>query len=490
MGAFATDKLDMGRVDIDPAPVESRDGGVSGASGIGCGWGDASLWSLRWLVRRMRRRFAGGSLSMGEGGRPSCAGRRVFVSAIGDARNGRDGPVDDVCPDLEQTPKAPRRQGIRSGSPPKRQRTLNEIFHTVEKPIQTKSLKSGRSLPSDVSALYRQIHTTGLMVGILPHALRSVGTFSQLPDIQFRTPEQDQDLGITDGLKLHLAVRKIVRASLESENVKRLESGWNFLVHAPVLNLVFESEPLLDEEDEDYDEALESQVPPVTARWEAIMGATITAEAKPAPQSASVGSASTRSASSDLGSLYNRSDSKKVDFAVLLQINPREQGLRQAIAEAGFVNQTVSQLNLLDNPIAVSIETKGSEGSGDAIAQLGIWTAAWHKRMLALRQFRFPPIPRAYLPPAQPGNAQPPGSLVSPVPRRLVTVLLIKVVAHDWFLYFSCDRGNFIEILGPLKLGSTVSVQDTYVLLTSLGHIRKWVETTFFDGIRSWFMDE
>ncbi|KAI0436897.1 hypothetical protein F4803DRAFT_556558 [Xylaria telfairii] len=142
------------------------------------------------------------------------------------------------------------------------------------------------------------------------------------------------------------------------------------------------------------------------------------------------------------------------------------------------VNQTLLT-DLLYVPIAVSIETKIASSQADPLVQLSLWTAAWHKRMYALRHHLFPLPPQSYLPP---GSRR--------MHPRLVSVPVIEVVSHEWFIYFTCYRGQSINVYGPLRLGSTTSTLEICTLVASLECVKRWIKTTFLKGIENWFMRE
>lgn len=76
------------------------------------------------------------------------------------------------------------------------------------------------------------------------------------------------------------------------------------------------------------------------------------------------------------------------------------------------------------DPIAIFIETKTAGGTTEeARLQLGIWVAAWHRRMAALMQ-------------TCPGRSEPVD--------RIITVPLIVIMEHEWRLSFACDMGDRI----------------------------------------------
>ncbi|KAH8752287.1 hypothetical protein F5883DRAFT_370507, partial [Diaporthe sp. PMI_573] len=109
-----------------------------------------------------------------------------------------------------------------------------------------------------------------------------------------------------------------------------------------------------------------------------------------------------------------------------------------------------------DSPIAVSIETKQDYSSRDPVLQLGIWVAAWHRRMMSLYTAR-----GLALLDEHPQEA-------APMRAKVVSLPLIVTTGHDWQVYFACDRDNSIEMYGPLRMGSSATLLDAYVLLASL----------------------
>ncbi|KAI0813165.1 hypothetical protein GGR55DRAFT_687995 [Xylaria sp. FL0064] len=343
---------------------------------------------------------------------------------------------------------------------------------------------------------------------IVPHEVRGqIETVDDdVPDYVFRppVPEPGPDHDQVSALATYKTLRSIVRAAGTSEKYKRLEAGWNHHVHTPLLNLVFGSQ--LVDDDADIQTA-QKQQQPVAAHFEAVMGATVVGTAIPLLQqsradvpnlacSVSVDSSvqSSQGSTVDLAhvdshAIHSRSESKKVDYVLAMYIDDKEP-LHRVISETtfehklgyGHVNQTLVS-NLLYNPIAVSIETKIASSREDPLLQLGLWTAAWHKRMETLRERRFPLTPQAYL-----ANASVSARVrASP---RLVSVPLIEVIAHGWFMYFACDSGWSIDIYGPLQIGSTRSILEMYSLFTCLEHVKQWIETSFYRAMQVWFLEE
>lgn len=135
-------------------------------------------------------------------------------------------------------------------------------------------------------------------------------------------------------------------------------------------------------------------------------------------------------------------------------------------------------------PIAVSIECKRAYPASDPLMQLIVWTAAWQKRMRALRWEMSLTHVGTVLNDETAGTST---NTASPE-TRLVTVPLIQVVAHQWQMYFACDEGAFLVIYGPILLGSTYDISGLYSLISSLGSLKRWVEDEFYTGMKEWFM--
>ena len=94
--------------------------------------------------------------------------------------------------------------------------------------------------------------------------------------------------------------------------------------------------------------------------------------------------------------------------------------------------------------------------------QLGIWTAAWHRRM---ETFDIT------------------GQKSSPLP--LPTLPLILTYDHEWSLYFAVDHLERIDIYGPMPIGMTDNIPNIYQLLAVLRLLATWIDTEF----RSWIIN-
>lgn len=169
------------------------------------------------------------------------------------------------------------------------------------------------------------------------------------------------------------------------------------------------------------------------------------------------------------------SEGKMVDFVLAPRLSPEldaaiqnklvefsMQSRSPALASAQLCLNQTDYTPLTRSPSAISIETKVAGASlEEGRLQLGIWTAAWHKRMEFL------------------GVG---GGIRGP---QLPTLPLILVHDHQWSLYFAVDRLDKIEICGALLIGMTDNLPNIYPLLTVLGLLGTWIDTTF----RSWATD-
>ncbi|EAQ88856.1 hypothetical protein CHGG_05475 [Chaetomium globosum CBS 148.51] len=140
-------------------------------------------------------------------------------------------------------------------------------------------------------------------------------------------------------------------------------------------------------------------------------------------------------------------DSERLDFALALFVDPgipcdqhrrpgrqREadptlaEAIREAVANMP-ISMGVNQLAytpLRHSPIAVGVETKtGMSNLEEGRRQLGVCTAAWHRRILALM--------------AQKTHM---------AGKKIVKLSLLLIIEHEWRLSFAVDVGDAIATLG------------------------------------------
>ncbi|KAL2255957.1 hypothetical protein VTK26DRAFT_2427 [Humicola hyalothermophila] len=353
----------------------------------------------------------------------------------------------------------------------------------LDKPVLYRSLDSGKAglqqLPNDVQRLYRDVlAVTMYRTGIYPAEIRPQieSLFEGLapPDPAYREPDEGiyrpdkgrlaQDTGkegdkaaaeeffffdyfpasslfadrpeVSPQTRFALVefykIRAIERAARECLDLRRSEVAWNALVHGPLLEL---------------------------ALWRQ-RGSVVSEDAT-----------SARILPCFLPSLVpgEVSEGKMVDFVRAPRLSPELDAAIQnrlidlstraksaALASAQLNVNPTDYTPLTRSPMAISIEAKVAGASlEEGRLQLGIWTAAWHKRMELL------------------GVG---GGIEGP---QLPTLPLILVHDHQWSLYFAVDRLVRIEVCGALSIGMTGSLANFYQLLTVLGLLASWVDTTF-----------
>ncbi|KAL8380718.1 hypothetical protein RB595_005141 [Gaeumannomyces hyphopodioides] len=225
----------------------------------------------------------------------------------------------------------------------------------------------------------------------------------------------------------------IQQEALECENQGRGELDWNVLVHSQGLRLAAGSTDC-------------------GVAYEPIMSAGIANQWLP-----EMANRPTAAKVKDVAS------GKMVDFALVLDLTkrrPANAALAKAVIEtvtsqlegSRSINQTMYE-PLAFKPIGVSIKTKTIvSAGGNGSVQLGIWVAAWHRRVAEL--------------------------LLVP-PGGIITLPLLRCHGHGWDLYFACDRGNEIEVIGPISMGGTQDLLSLYSLHACLRQLCEWVGGPF-----------
>ncbi|KAH7176276.1 hypothetical protein EDB81DRAFT_34278 [Dactylonectria macrodidyma] len=321
----------------------------------------------------------------------------------------------------------------------------------------------------------------------------------------------------------------IAKVTAYLQPCKRIEEFWKDLLHSPLLKDAFGSdvkdiEGTLFKCEQALGEPVE--VKDISARFEPIMSATIlydwvprlqlrahdstsdTSAPKSGPLACSVTSDQSQvsfSGSSDTRCEINvptelrhtKTNTNIVDYAVALQLAKDDtlHGVLQdltneecaraksrGVSISPYVNQT-AYTAVRDSLIAASIEVNW-DGTplGDPSEQLGIWIAAFHNRMKALRLLRLSLLDRDNATPSQHEDED---LATGPL---LVSLHLIVITGAQWDVFYAADYGTSIEVFGPFALGRTDTVLDVFTLLASLKAVGKWVEGTFYKSMREWFM--
>ncbi|KAI0405862.1 hypothetical protein F4802DRAFT_560995 [Xylaria palmicola] len=417
--------------------------------------------------------------------------------------------VRDEMDDPNATPKASSKTTsnpiqLWSPSPHERPRsrpaspTKKTELQMLEKPIYVKALKNNVAhLPNDVKSLYASLLPVSFGEEIIPSEVSSevkalVG--SQARPYSFRTATTTPEAA-----SIHTALLDVLTDAMEAADNGYYEHSWNNFVHTPLLKKVFASSQYAG-----FGGGGSIHQDP-RARVVGVMSAPILGDyipcvlphppvTEPATEndlvSLSQGVPALSVSEPYTNPLFGldapklvqtRTNSKKVNYVLALDLGdtPLLKVLKfylhndavMRYLSAPHINQTLYP-TLSYSPIACSIETKVATATHDPLLQLGIWVAAWHKRMKCLREYL---ISEATI--LQPKNSE-----------RIPSTLLIEVVNHNWQLYFACDQGQSINVYGPLTIGSTENLVDAYMLYASLSIIKDWIQTTFYEGMQKWLM--
>ncbi|KAK3360756.1 hypothetical protein B0T25DRAFT_496757 [Lasiosphaeria hispida] len=362
----------------------------------------------------------------------------------GSTRISGSASIPDTTPSTDRQTKKP--QGRSRGPSP----VKNIVgLQRLDKPVQFGSLDDNAEdgqLPEDARDLFVSIwETVNFQRGIYPEEIED--DIRRLNRKISRTNHPS-----TTPARLARAefqhVRHIEALARQCLALRRSEASWNSIVHSPLLDLALwkHSKSVM------FENATSAKILP------AFIPALVTGEAI---------------------------EGKMVDFVMsprlgidagaashTLQVSGIAAAAQTLATQpsAGSCNFGVNQTDyppLLRAPTAVTIETKvGGASSEEGRLQLGIWTAAWHIRMTAL---------------GLGGGKEGPS---------LPTLPLILTHDHEWSLYFAADRGPKIEILGPMQIGMTDTIQGIYRLLAVLRRLAEWIETEFRNWVVSAFVED
>ncbi|KAI1127428.1 hypothetical protein F5Y10DRAFT_242744 [Nemania abortiva] len=193
-----------------------------------------------------------------------------------------------------------------------------------------------------------------------------------------------------------------------------------------------------------------------------------------------------------LAHIQSRGGVKIVDFALLLDVQKNSalpdtiDSLIRTVCRDGryHLNQTAYE-PIASRLIAVSIRVEEPFSGVDPLPPLALWTAAWYKRMRALRRELF----ATKIASIKDENTRQ-ELRKQEQQKNLITVPVITVVGHQWEIYYAFFDAESITIYGPVELGSTCSLLDLYALVASLRTIKEWIQTTFREAMGEWFMVE
>lgn len=347
----------------------------------------------------------------------------------------------------------------------------------LDKPVLFDSLDDNaglRQLPEDVRQLYYDIFAaTKYQTGIYPAEIRTeieaLYTGHPPPDSVYRKPEggngkdgigQEEErffdylplsalfAGTAEGASFQTRiahaefykVRGIKDHARECLALRRAEAAWNAKVHEPLLELALSRRHT----SVICENATSARILPC------FLPCLITGEVAEGKMV-------------DFVLAPNLGSESALDFAIQNKLVELAKQMKSSglVSAHLCVNQT-DYPPLMRSPAAVAMETKVAGASlEEGRLQLGIWTAAWHRRMETLGVGGGKPGP------------------------QLPTLPLILTHDHEWSLYFAVDRLDKIEVFGPMQIGMTDNLPNIYQLLTVLGFLGAWIDTTF----RSWVID-
>ncbi len=449
--------------------------------------------------------------------------RKIAKPVLGSADAGSKSSLDGYIPALQPIP-TPQSPIFKLPSRSKRPIKCSNDLHQLEKPVRVQ-LGIESPLPDDVATLFTQIRGFShdhyhIVPEEISQQVAQLDNRTQLPPHNILKSNSAQASSIIAKLEL-LQLHHIYRSSNASADMGRHESAWNNLVNSPLLQLAFEPQSTLYDKDNCQEH--------IAVRVEPVMSAVIASDSLPRMRNSIIKNKAFGHASSSgihlsssarnpfsqpsfLDQLLqintgksqtdnpNTSERRKVDSVVVLDIPqqlPLGKAIFQLIADlrvyggAGrHVNQT-EYTAISDSPIGLSIDSKTVTTTRDPLLQLSIWVAAWHRRMYYLRAWK---SFRANEDDSDSGDLGGAGgdniTEQSRFPIKLVSVPLIIIMEHEWSIYFACDKTTSITLYGPFSLGSTNNIVSLYALISSLRAIKVWIETTFYQGLKHWFLDE
>jgi hypothetical protein len=381
---------------------------------------------------------------------------------------------------------------------PKNKPDTNVEF--LERPIDCDPTKE---LPEDVRKLNARLR--GLHVGkpfipafvreAIPSHMSDVSPYLFLPANDQPTPTPVGNPGTLEHWRSQIpqdmlelsALEDIWRNALENQRLKRHESAWNDSVHTPLLLLALG--PQRDVRNENVTSASITQ--DAIPRLQKDMSTSRRPTGLPPhldnnSDTASVLALSVCSEGSSNSSKSNppfeketTARGKKVDYAWIL-VPDRDSELGRAIESAtklhsgtiGTRNLSVNQTSytpLVFNPIAISFESKPIDAKVDPLIQLGMWSAAWFRKMGLL------------------WSQLPQDRQKLPWHTSLPFLPLVKMVGHVWEVYYAKYEDTQITIYGSEIIGTTKNMHELYRLLASLRILRDWVQKEVRQELEAWF---
>ncbi|KAL1873434.1 hypothetical protein VTK73DRAFT_979 [Phialemonium thermophilum] len=183
--------------------------------------------------------------------------------------------------------------------------------------------------------------------------------------------------------------------------------------------------------------------------------------------------ASTDITESSMPSAVLTSQQKMVDFAILLEADeglPLQSAITTLLERRLSLGQkSINQTDygrLIELPAPIAIETKTAEGSvEEAKVQLGVWTAAWFRRMKMLMRDMT----------AADAESTPSSSTTQRTSATTISIPLLLVVGERWSLFYACEQNGRITISTSEVIGDTSTILGIYKLMRCLRSIGQWL---------------
>ncbi|KAH6961898.1 hypothetical protein BKA56DRAFT_499600 [Ilyonectria sp. MPI-CAGE-AT-0026] len=365
----------------------------------------------------------------------------------------RSVPLVQSSPSISQSSTSQtssiRKSTRRSASPVK-----TFTLQMLRKPVEFVELADNpdAQLPIEIRQLYRDIYDLAVdRERFIPKGLKKA-VQGRVPGVKARYfSEQDEPYdSSTASRELEILLEIKADAQLcRSSNAS--EAAWNSDVHSPLLKIALKpsKKPLL--------------------RRHVLTSSRISPAFIPPMQE---------------GSCYDVAGSKMVDYGIALHPedgDPLDLSIRRALAHlpvhSHHLNQTAyDPIRFAAN--AVSIETKtGANGLQEARLQVGIWIAAWYTRMQQLLRRTMAQEEETQ----DEKNDQEDGETSGKI-ELLIPVPVVIVIEHEWKLFFACDRGNKIDIIGHITIGDTKSLDGLFIIVAVIRRLATWIQ----DDFRTW----
>ncbi|KAI1423325.1 hypothetical protein F5Y12DRAFT_716510 [Xylaria sp. FL1777] len=316
---------------------------------------------------------------------------------------------------------APSARTAKSGRSKSPVKTLADLAVTSKFPT-LRSLDGG--VPEDVRDLFEKLHTISFGENLIPAAVAARFKRSHVPirpwQIDNATPTNIDELEYEINMAQEISERAV---NLAEEG--HSEPSWNCEVHSPILRLGL-------------------------AKVDRVQHFNVTTAAL-CPSLVPISEKSGETL-----------QSKLVDYSLNL-VPARNTPLADAIDN--FVDTQSPEMRTIAptmydpvrrRPQAVAIETKLTNSSSDPLVQLTVWAQATFTRFRRLIDSKY----------GSDGIS-------------LLTLPLIAVCGHEWHLWFSRDMPHTFELYGPLPIGSTRTLMNTFTLIRSLRTLAEWVDTDF-----------